>query len=1040
MPARAVQRLQSAGLAPWGWRLAVAGLIGLVVVVAWRGVAQEMQSSRVQARWLADLAAQLHVSVQPGHSQAIRFPADGPYDLRLGYHGLPAMIERLSARGFEVQAQARWSPKLIELHDRGLFTIYPEKSQAGLQVLDCRGETLSASLHPRQVYPDIQAVPRVLADSLLYIENRELLDPTRVHLNPAIEWDRLGKAVLEQARRTVDPGQSAAGGSTLATQIEKYRHSPQGRTDSVGEKLRQVASASLRAYLHGEHTLARRQQILLDYLNTVPLAAQVGFGEVHGLGDGLWAWYGRDFDEVNRLLSTLVDGEVSAAPPAASRARAFREVLLREQALAYKQALSLIVAQRRPSHYLAERAPGLRELTDSYLRLLARDGVIPMALRDAALPLPLQLLPQQTVPSSGSFVERKAASAARTRLSSLLGVSRSYDLDRLDLVVDSTLDARAQQAVTEALLRLRTPEGVRSAGLVGHRLLGEGDDPAPLRYSFTLFERDGQVSRVRVQTDNFDQPFDLNEGARLDMGSTAKLRTLVSYLEAVAQLHERWAGLDAAALAAQQPAPGDTLARWVREHLLRTEDRSLEALLEAAMERRYTASPAETFFTGGGLHRFGNFDAEDDHRTMTVREAFRRSVNLVFIRLMREVVQHLVHQQPDFDPRLFDDPAHPARQRWLERFADQEGRQFIVRFHAALRERSPEEVERQLVGGRAATLQRLAALYYGLEPQAGVTGLADFLARHRGGEVVPPAVLQRLHEQAAPGRLSLSDRAHLAGVHPLELWVAARLRTHPTTSLRELLAAGHAARLESYDWLFRTRHKAAQDQRIRQVMEQAAFAELHRRWRRLGYPFDTLTPSYASALGASGDRPSALAELVGVIAHEGLRLPTVRIEGLQFGRGTPYETHLARQPVGPERVLPAEVARVARRALVDVVAQGTARRLLGSVRSADGRAVELGGKTGTGDHRYTVQGRDGRVLASQVLNRSASFAFVLGERHHGVLMVYVAGPDAERYRFTSALPTQLLKSLLPTLWPWIDGHPCTPPKRETPPGDMARSG
>ncbi|MCX7660880.1 MAG: transglycosylase domain-containing protein, partial [Caldimonas manganoxidans] len=268
MSARAVQRLRFVGLGPWGWRLAVAGLLGLVVLVAWRGVTREMQSSRVQARWLSDLATQLHVQVLPGRSPAIRFPADGPYDVRLGYHGLPHLIERLSARGFEVQAQARWSPKLIELHDWGLFTIYPEKSQAGLQVLDCRGDTLAASLHPQRVYPDVSSIPRVLADSLLYIENRELLDPTRPYLNPAIEWDRLGKALLEQARRSVDPDQPASGGSTLATQIEKYRHSPQGRTDSAGEKLRQMASASLRAYLGGELTLARRQQILLDYLNT----------------------------------------------------------------------------------------------------------------------------------------------------------------------------------------------------------------------------------------------------------------------------------------------------------------------------------------------------------------------------------------------------------------------------------------------------------------------------------------------------------------------------------------------------------------------------------------------------------------------------------------------------------------------------------------------------------------------------------------------------------------------------------------------------
>ena len=42
------------------------------------------------------------------------------------------------------------------------------------------------------------------------------------------------------------------------------------------------------------------------------------------------------------------------------------------------------------------------------------------------------------------------------------------------------------------------------------------------------------------------------------------------------------------------------------------------------------------FATGGGVHAFANFDREDDGRIMTVREAFRKSVNLVFIRLMRQ--------------------------------------------------------------------------------------------------------------------------------------------------------------------------------------------------------------------------------------------------------------------------------------------------------------------------------------------------------------------------------------------------------------------
>ena len=57
------------------------------------------------------------------------------------------------------------------------------------------------------------------------------------------------------------------------------------------------------------------------------------------------------------------------------------------------------------------------------------------------------------------------------------------------------------------------------------------------------------------------------------------------------------------------------------------------------MERTYSASPQEAFFTGGGLHAFNNFDSKDNGRTMSIREATWRSTNLVFIRLMRDLVR-----------------------------------------------------------------------------------------------------------------------------------------------------------------------------------------------------------------------------------------------------------------------------------------------------------------------------------------------------------------------------------------------------------------
>jgi len=991
------------------WTLAAA-LLAALFGLAWI-VVDEVRTSRRQADWLSGLVSDLRYEVRPGPSSAVLFPGAGPFDERLGYHRLPELVQRLAGQGFTVSAQARMSPRMIELVDKGLFATYREKTQAGLELSDCRGQPMAVARYPERTYESFESVPPLLVDSLLFIENRELLDPRVPMRNPAIEWDRFGKALIDQALHRLDESHAAAGGSTLATQIEKYRHSPDGRTDTAAEKLRQIASASLRGYLDGENTLPRRRQIVVDYLNTVPLSARAGFGEINGIGDGLWALYGRDFAEVNRLLSmpTADDGPT----PANGRA------------LAFKQALSLMVAQRRPSYYLAEGEPVLRQLTDSYLRVMADAGVITPALRDAALPLALQLQTRITVARPGSFVEQKAANAVRGKLQALLAMQRPYDLDRLDLAARSPLDGEVQRAATELLRGLGDSHAARAAGLYGFRLLDEGDDTSRIMFSFTLFERGQHSNLLRVQTDNFDQPFDLNEGARLDLGSTAKLRTLVTYLELVAELHRRWSALSPAELAALKISQRDPLGRWARDHLARASDRSLAAMLGAAMERSYSASPHEGFFTGGGLHRFENFDPADDRRTMTVREALTRSVNLVFIRLMRDVVHHVMSRSEGESAALIDDPSDQRRQDYLARFADMEGRQFVARFHRKYAGKSAREAEDLLVRSARPTPTRLAAAFYGLEPDAAVDRLREFIERRLPNADLSDAALQALHDRLGPGRWSLADRGYLAGVHPLELWVAAYLRERPEAPLREAVAASVEQRQQVYQWLFRTRHKGAQDARIRNLLEVDAFAEIQRAWRRLGYPFESLTPSYASALGASGDRPAALAELMGIIVNGGLRLPVTRVASLQFARGTPYETHLEYRPAQAERVLAPEIADVVRRALIGVVEEGTAKRLKGALVRRDGSVVQIGGKTGTGDHRFDTYGRAGQLISSRVVNRSATLVFLIGDRYFGTLMAYVHEPYAADYKFTSAMPAQLLKALVPALLPLVEGRGCS---------------
>jgi len=88
-----------------------------------------------------------------------------------------------------------------------------------------------------------------------------------------------------------------------------------------------------------------------------------------------------------------------------------------------------------------------------------------------------------------------------------------------------------------------------------------------------------------------------------------------------------------------------------------------------------------------------------------------------------------------------------------------------------------------------------------------------------------------------------------------------------------------------------------------------------------------------------------------------------------------------------------------------VVENGTAKRLKGVFVTPDGQHVPVGGKTGTGDHRFDVYGRGGALLSSRVVNRTATFVFFIGDRYFGTMMAYVHEPYAAKYKFTSAMPS-----------------------------------
>ena len=197
----------------------------------------------------------------------------------------------------------------------------------------------------------------------------------------------------------------------------------------------------------------------------------------------------------------------------------------------------------------------------------------------------------------------------------------------------------------------------------------------------------------------------------------------------------------------------------------------------------------------------------------------------------------------------------------------------------------------------------------------------------------------------------------------------------------------------------------------------------------MGYPFDSLTPSYATCIGVSGDTPQALATLAGILLNDGTLYPSVRIRQLQFARATPFETVLTRRPEAGSRVLSPVIAKLVRQEMIGVVENGTGIRAHGGIKLADGVVLPVGGKTGTGDNRLQEFGPHGSLIGSKVVSRTAAFVFFIGDRLLWDILAFVPGKTAGNYKFTSALAVQVLKDLEPQLSPLLDSGkgPAGPP-------------
>src|SRR5262249_51890348 len=440
-------------------------------------------------------------------------------------------------------------------------------------------------------------------------------------------------------------------------------------------------------------------------------------------------------------------------------------------------------------------------------------------------------------------------------------------------------------------------------------------------------------------------------------------------------------------------------------------------LLDKALDRKYSGSPGEVFFTGGGAHVFANFERNEDTMFYTLREGLQRSINLVYIRLMRDIVRF--HQaRLSYDAgAVLNDFDNPVRKRMLTEIADQESEYFLNSAFREYRGRPATDVIGGVLGKQSESPRKLAMLYLAWHADATPEALLSWLQSQKVNEAFDA---ERLYKSYDPNRLTLEDFAYLLNRHPLVVWCAGQIVKDPDISWDDLFRRSADARKISSAWLFRTKNRRAQDVRLRTKIEEEAFARMLPYWQRLGFPFDHLVPSLATAIGSSADRPIALAELMGIISNDGVRMPMLRVQRLHFAGATPYETEFEADSPAPERVMNPLVAHALKDVLISVVEGGTAVRVRNAFKAADGKVIPVGGKTGSGDNRFKTFSRGGGLKSARVTSRTGTFVFFIGDRYFGVLTAYVAGDKAEDYGFTSALPVAVLKLLMPAIQPHVD--------------------
>ena len=325
-----------------------------------------------------------------------------------------------------------------------------EESGGALRSWTGRAEPLYEARTPERVFESFDAIPPLIVGTLLFVENRDILDS--------------GTAAPESGRRVAPPGQGdrvrsprpvrppgAADRREHPGHADREVPSLAGRPHALGPREAPADAVGESARLSGRHSHAwprdgRSSWTISTRRRSRPrpvTARSSGWAMDCGPGTG---WTSRR--------------RAGCSPPMSPPSDPAR-------AQAYKRVLSLLLADASPLP-LPERGPGGARRVHRQLS----SGAWP-APGSSTTTCATRRSDNRSASGRSALRLPRTGASARARTWSARGsracwaCRRSTISDRLDLTAQSTLDGRAQDAVSRTLQSLREPAVVRALGLEG---------------------------------------------------------------------------------------------------------------------------------------------------------------------------------------------------------------------------------------------------------------------------------------------------------------------------------------------------------------------------------------------------------------------------------------------------------------------------------------------------------------------------------------------------------------------------------------------